>query len=163
MEVLLISQFLGNYSYLLKTKLSNENNFVHSCKLELTITNLSIILFKVWNVIVNVKCEEGGWALLSGGGGWEWFVPHRAVLQSLSTVSYDCDSWSTQPCHRSTPLTPWYRTSLSLNSRWEPWLTSAGLFYCYWPLLLLEQVRKTLTKMFSGNTTFTMSIKLDTW
>lgn len=63
MEVLLISQFLGNYSYLLKTKLSNENSFVHTCKLELTITNLSIILFKVWNVIVNVKCEEGGWAL----------------------------------------------------------------------------------------------------
>lgn len=163
MEVLLISQFLGNYSYLLKTKLSNENSFVHTCKLELTITNLSIILFKVWNVIVNVKCEEGGWALLSGGWGMRVVRAPPCSVTEFIYWSCDCDSRSTQPCHRSTPLTPWYCTSLSLNSRWEPWLTSAGLFYCYWPLLLLEQVRKTLTKMFSGNTTFTMSIKLDTW
>lgn len=103
MEVLLISQFLGNYSYLLKTKLSNENNFVHSCKLELTITNLSIILFKVWNVIVNVKCEEGGWALLSGGGDESGPCPtvqcYRVYLLYPMTVTAGPHSRVTVPLH----------------------------------------------------------------
>lgn len=104
MEVLLISQFLGNYSYLLKTKLSNENSFVHTCKLELTITNLSIILFKVWNVIVNVKCEEGGWALLSGGWGMRVV---RAPPCSVTEFIY-CILWLWQPVH--TAVSPFHST-----------------------------------------------------
>lgn len=79
---------------------------------------------------------------------------------SLSTVSSDCGSWPTavSPFHSTDAVIPCITQS---QHRWQLWLTSAGLFYCYWPSLLLQQVRSTLTKMFSHNTPITISIKFD--